>query len=401
MGPYTVGHTYAHGGPYEVCVKILYFGGCEARKCRIIEIGRPDSCRADFERIPVTANSVLSASFRALPWHNNDKKPARICWTFGDNTDTCIYYGQDYNGPYVVNHTYQHQGQYEVCVKILYYGGCEARKCKVVGIPNNNTCSVNIFEITPAINSLPRAFYASVSSGPNQPVYRICWYFGDGTDTCIMATSSAPPSLVIHHNYPGPGVYHICVKVFFIGGCIAEDCNEVIIRGPNDLCGGYMTDSLIGPRTYKFKGFSIHNPNDPVESYHWTFGDGTAASGPEVNHTYNTGGDFRVCLTILTHSGCETRICKTIRVAGSGQSGLVLSPNPVLNMLHALFYSTHAETVTIKIVNANGIVVRNYTRNVIIGANNWDFDVANLLPGIYLFSVQSPNQAASAMFIKQ
>jgi hypothetical protein len=91
-GQYVVAHNYQHTGLYEVCVKILYFGGCEARKCKPVQIGeRPDSCRADFERILTNANP-LRVYFRALPWHNNNKKPARICWQFGDGQDTCINY---------------------------------------------------------------------------------------------------------------------------------------------------------------------------------------------------------------------------------------------------------------------------------------------------------------------
>jgi hypothetical protein len=400
-GPYAIYHEYAQPGSYTVCVNILYDGGCEAHSCHTLQTGVPDSCSADFERIPTTSTNVLSTSFRALPWNNHNKKPSQICWTFGDGSDTCINYGQDYSGAYVINHNYQQAGQYEVCVKIRYYGGCEARKCKLVNIPNENACTVNIFEITPSINSLLRSFYASVVSAPNHPVSQICWTFGDGTDTCIVATSSNPPDLAIHHTYPGPGVYRICVRVVFQGGCVAENCHEIVIRNPNDICGGYMTDSLIAPRAFKFKGFSIHSPADAVISYHWSFGDGTIAIGQEVTHTYNTGGEFRVCLTILTQMGCETRICNTVRVVGSNQTGLVLSPNPVVNTLHALFYSNMTETVTIKIINSNGVAVRAYTRNAIIGANNWDFDLSTLLTGVYLFSIQSPNQQASALFLKQ
>jgi len=105
-GTYGVYHLYSQPGAYNVCVNILYDGGCEAQNCHTIQTGEADSCNADFERIPInTTNNPLSAYFRALPWHNHDKKPARICWTFGDNRDTCINYGQDYMGPYIVGHT--------------------------------------------------------------------------------------------------------------------------------------------------------------------------------------------------------------------------------------------------------------------------------------------------------
>lgn len=405
-GAYVVGHTYQHSGLYEVCVNILYFGGCEARKCHPVQIGeRPDTCRADFERLPLTTtNNPLNIVFKALPWHNNNKKPQRICWRFGDGRDTCIDYTSSYTGPYTVAHRYTAPGTYEVCVNILYFGGCEARKCHPVIVPPvvQPICGVRLFEITPSITSLVRGFFASPSSTPPQRPVRVCWYFGDGDDTCIMINPQNPlPNLFIRHTYPAPGVYRACVRLRFEGGCEAIDCREVMIRSASNVCGGFMTDSLIAPRTYRFKGYAIHNPNDQVLSYRWTFGDGTSALGREVTHTYSQGGDYEVCLFIRTQLGCETRICKTVRVPGNNQPALQLSPNPVINILHVQFFSTHTETVNVRILNANGVVIRSYLRNVTVGPNNWDLDLSLLLPGIYSFVVQSPNQLASAIFLKQ
>jgi PKD repeat protein len=401
-GLYTVGHRYNEPGNYVVCVKINYFGGCEARKCEPVQIGRPDSCRADFERIPTTASSPLLVGFRALPWHNNDKKPQKICWRFGDGSDTCINYPATYTGPYTIAHRYLQPGQYEVCVKINYYGGCEAYKCKPVAVPGpNDNCQVNLLEITPSITSLVRGFFATASSVPERRPVRICWNFGDGSDTCWQLDPSQPlPPFLIRHTYPAPGVYTACVSVLFAGGCRATDCKEVVIRPVNDICGGFMTDSLTGPRTFKFKGFSIHNPGDEAIGYRWTFGDGTAAVGREVTHTYAVAGNYEVCLTIQTRLGCETRICKTVHVPGNNIPALVLTPNPVHTVLTAAFLSTHTETVTIKILNGTGTPVRTFTRNANVGSNTWTFDLTTLMPGVYSFVVQSPNQLASAIFIK-
>jgi PKD repeat protein len=402
-GIYGVRYRYNQPGLYEVCVKIEYYGGCEARKCRNIQIGRPDSCRADFERLPLTPASPLVVGFKALPWHNNNKKPQRICWRFGDGEDTCINYPENYTGQYVVTHRYQQPGEYEVCVKIDFYGGCDARKCRQVVVPPPPVhCSVRLFEITPSITSLVRGFLAVPHSNPPRRPVRICWYFGDGEDTCIVIDPQQPlPNFVIRHTYPGPGVYRACVRVRFEGGCVAEDCKEVIIRSNSNVCGGFMIDSLVGPRTFKFKGFSIHVPNDEVIGYRWTFGDGSTATGREVTHTYQHGGNYEVCLFIRTRLGCETKVCRTVRVPGNNQPALNLSPNPVINILHAAFFSTHTETVTIRILNNNGTQVRSYVRSATVGPNNWNFDVSNLLPGMYSFVLQSPNQLASAIFIKQ
>jgi hypothetical protein len=230
---------------------------------------------------------------------------------------------------------------------------------------------------------------------------RACWYFGDGTDTCIQINSGILiPQLFIRHTYPAPGVYRACVKILFEGGCIASDCDEVVIRPTTNVCGGFMTDSLLSPRTFRFKAFAIHNPDDPVVGYRWTFGDGSAASGREVTHQYNAPGTFEVCLTIKTQRGCITRICKPLHVPGNTQVALQITPNPVLNTMHALFYSTHTEPAVVKVVNSSGVVVRSWTRNASQGATNWDFDVSTLGAGAYTLYVQSPNQLASQLFIK-
>ena len=401
-GLYGVRHEYEHPGQYEVCIKIIYYGGCEAKKCKVLLIGEQIRCKADFERIPISSvNNPLNVAFKAIPWHTENKKPKEICWKFGDGRDTCIQYGEDYAGPYVVSHRYDRPGNYEVCVKIIYFGGCEAKKCEVVKVESPGECRVKLFQLTPSITSLVRGFIASPWSSENKRPVRVCWYFGDGTDTCIQLNSGISlTQLFIRHTYPAPGKYRACVKILFEGGCIASDCDEVIIRPTTNACGGYMTDSLISPRTFKFRAFAIHNPDDPVVGYRWTFGDGSTATGREVTHRYNVPGTYEVCLTIKTQRGCETRICKPLHVPGNIQVALQITPNPVINTMHLLFYSTHVEPVIIKVVNGYGVAVRSWSRNATQGANNWDLDVSTLAAGAYTLYVQSPNQLSSQLFIK-
>jgi PKD repeat protein len=399
QGPYTVNHTYASPGQYNVCVKIYYVGGCEATKCREVQVGTNHTCTADYEVAPVSS-SILTKHFTAIPWHSNQNKPIYICWQFGDGTDTCIQYSNTYTGPYTVNHTYASPGQYNVCVKIVYAGGCMATKCRIVNV--GESCHAQIFQITSSNTALTRGFHVVASSNPPRPIHSICWRFGDGTDTCLVATNSSPPPNTITHTFPGPGVYHTCVRVTFAGGCVAEKCIEVVIRNANGICGGYFTDSLSAPRTVYFHGQSIHSPGDAVLTYKWIFGDGAIAFGQNAVHTYAQNGIYTACLLINTSRGCETRICKKIVLGTSSNTPVLqLSPNPVINILHAVFYSTHTETVTIKITNSMGVVVRTYTRNASVGLNVWDFDLSTLPSGVYSFVVQSPNQMASAIFIKQ
>src|SRR5438045_2987399 len=188
-GVYAVSHRYDQPGHYEVCIKIAYYGGCGAYKCKPIVVTRPDECRADFERITIntTANPLL-VYFKALPWNNNNKKPKIICWNFGDGRDTCIIYTESYTGTYAVSHRYTQPGQYEVCIKITYYGGCEAYKCKQVQIGEVAQCKADFerIPISTTNNPLNVAFRAISSHINNKNPKEICWKFGDGRDTCIQ-----------------------------------------------------------------------------------------------------------------------------------------------------------------------------------------------------------------------
>jgi len=398
---YAINHYYSKTGQYNVCIRVQYQGGCVSEYCRVINVPG-DLCKVDYTMAPVTA-SPLSRRFTAQPWHVQQKKPVRVCWDFGDGSTECKLYQASYSEPYAVNHAYAKAGQYNVCVSILYDGGCESKKCKIITIespPPADSCFVDVFEVATNSNNLERHFYAS--SMQDRRLEKICWIFGDGKDTCLSVSSPlTPQSLVVSHRYPAPGVYPICVKVKYANGCEAHKCREVVIRSATNICGGYIIDSLVDRRTFAFKGFTIQNQNDRVVTWRWTFGDGGSSNDRNVNHTYKTAGKFEVCLYIKTELGCETRICKYVTVQGENKPILQLAPNPVITTLHAVFLSIIQEPVTINIYNANGILIKTYTRIAIKGTNTWEFDVAALPTGIYSVIIFSPHQLANAIFFKR
>src|SRR5574338_1208442 len=98
VNPY---HSYSQPGTYEVCLRLLKMVTIQGTTndslvlissvCKTIAITAPDSCSANFETLSSNASS-LGKYFLAIPWHNNKKSPVKICWSFGDNRDTCINY---------------------------------------------------------------------------------------------------------------------------------------------------------------------------------------------------------------------------------------------------------------------------------------------------------------------
>jgi len=55
----------------------------------------------------------------------------------------------------------------------------------------------------------------------------------------------------------------------------------------------------------------------PAIAYHWDFGDGTSADGPNVSHTYTRAAEFNIQLTVDGVEGVPTRQSSTIRVTGN------------------------------------------------------------------------------------
>lgn len=62
----------------------------------------------------------------------------------------------------------------------------------------------------------------------------------------------------------------------------------------------------------------------------WAFGDGTAATGTEVVHTYTSEGSYDVTLTVRTAEGClsDTIMDNAVVVAGLVSGAITATPNP-------------------------------------------------------------------------
>ncbi len=398
-------HHYAAAGNYNVCVKIKYQGGCEATTCRSVAVAPPassvDSCKAEFIWDPVTS-TPMGRKFTALPWSINQKKVVKVCWIFGNGKDTCITYPANHTGPYTVSYVYPHQGSFNVCVKIYYDGGCMAQKCKiiVIGQPPIDSCFVAVNEIMQTASTLHRTFFAATSH--TRRPEKIKWTFGDGKDTTILLPNPVTPhSLTISHLFTHPGSYNVCAKVWYEGGCIREHCRSVYIHGTNIPCTPRFIDSTVAPRTKLFVASATIAPNDSVISYKWSFGDGTSATGRQVVKMYNRGGLFEVCVVMRTKMGCEKRVCRHIAIHGPNLSTLHLSPNPVISTVNVMFQSNANQTVSVRIYNAMGIMVKSYTQTAVHGLNHWAYNVGLLVPGAYSVVVQSSSQFATAIFFKR
>jgi PKD repeat protein len=71
------------------------------------------------------------------------------------------------------------------------------------------------------------------------------------------------------------------------------------------------------PLPVHFSGTRSYDEDGSISSYRWDFGDGTSATGTQVDHTYNRSGDYRATLTVTDNQGKSGTAAITIRVDNS------------------------------------------------------------------------------------
>ena len=107
------------------------------------------------------------------------------------------------------------------------------------------------------------------------------------------------------------------------GATFSYTFNSPGIYGYHDTQDGGQTGTVVvdgppvaaatGPPTAKrgepvtFDGSASSDPDgDAITSYQWTFGDGTTASGAQVQHAFTTAGHYDVVLTVSDSTGSGT-----------------------------------------------------------------------------------------------
>lgn len=143
------------------------------------------------------------------------------------------------------------------------------------------------------------------------------WILGDGS----QSTGDT-----LQYTYQQPGDYFIQLAVRGSFGC--RDTSRKIIT-VFDRCEASFTFSQTQARTLQLVG----SPQGFSSLFHsWSFGDGAFSPGAQVSHTYATGDEYLVCLSIFdTAYNCFDLVCDTIFVGDSSNCRTDFSTTPLSN----------------------------------------------------------------------
>src|SRR6267378_1207092 len=277
-------NTYATGGTYTVTLTVTDNLGATNSASKSVTVG-------PVNQPPVAAFtqncSGLACSFTSTS-SDPDGSIASYSWTFGDGATATL------QNP---SNTYATGGTYTVTLTVTDNLGATNSASKSVTVGPVNQPPVAAF--TQNCSGLACSF-TSTSSDPDGSIASYSWTFGDGATATLQNPSNT---------YATGGTYTVALTVTDNQGATNTTSKSVTVNRP-PVANFTSSCSLLA---CSFTSTSS-DPDGPIASYSWTFGDGATAALQNPSHTYATGGTYTVTLTVTDNQGATNATSKSVTV---------------------------------------------------------------------------------------
>jgi len=332
-------------GEHTIC-HIVVGENCMDTLCQnvVYPIDSLEGCQAFFEWT-VAPNNPNALIF-------NDAS-----YTESPNVSYAYYYNNQLLGTTPnVDYNFGTAGSYVICLTITT-GTCNDTYCATVyvpGIENPGDCNPQ-FEwdvVTEPVNGVAQVNFYALGDNPGFGQTENYWYIGNN-----LVLSGA----VVEAELEVPGVYSVChVVVNNATNCIDSLCLEVVLPGDTtNGCEAAFEASVSANNPLRMVFANTSYTNDSPVSYSWTFGDGTAATSMNAEHTYDVPGYYTVCLAIATPT-CSDIICQDIYVPGEAGTdlslgGLVFAGNYNADLGSARLFSLDPVSMAVELIQTTPI----------------------------------------------
>ena len=296
-------HTYQQAGTYVVTLTIGALGTtCYNSTSMTITVwGNNIGCQANFIAFP---DSMMMNMYYFI--NQSTGNIQTYSWDFGDGTTS---------SQMSPTHTYNSPGAYNVCLTVQGDSSCFDTYCQTIWVQTGGDCQA-AFNIIADSNAMNSFYFINQSIGNNITTYT--WNFNDGTPPVTIVPPNNPN---VHHTFPGPGYYMVCLTIHDDNNtCFDTDCDTLIIGTPPTCVANFyfFPDSANLPTMYYFGDLSLGN----INSWAWNFGDpasgaNNTSSFQSASHNFSGPGTYTVCLTVTgTDSLCHDTFCATVVVYG-------------------------------------------------------------------------------------
>ena len=189
-------------------------------------------------------------------------------------------------------------------------GGGSAYGVALVGDGTPPANARPVARITGSCTNLSCPLSGSTSSDSDGMIVGYEWDFGEGSP----ASGPSPG-----HTYSAPGTYTVRLTVTDDDGATGTATQVVAVDDgappPNQDPVARITGSctnLVCP----LRG-DTSSDDGTIESYAWSFGDGSTATGPNPGHTYSTAGTYPVTLTVTDDDGASDTDSLSVTVSAA------------------------------------------------------------------------------------
>ncbi len=258
---------------------------------------------ASFTAAPNPVKLPRAVAFDASASADPEGGALAYAWDFGDGaTGTGATASRAYAAP----------GLYTVALTVTDpYGNVSLPATRVVTVLPPNVPPVAAIALTPQAADVPATFTlnGSGSSDPDGALVSYAWSFSDG---------STAAGAVVGKTFADPGLYTATLTVTDDDGATATATTQIraTVNGTLPPIAAFGTDLSGGfaPLTLDFDGGASYDLDGSVAGYAWDFGDGNAATGEGVTHTYRTPGTYVARLTVTDDRGVSGSTTRTITV---------------------------------------------------------------------------------------
>lgn len=228
----------------------------------------------------------------------------RYEWGWGDGTGVTT---KNPDEPQTA-HDYAQGGTYTVTLTVIWQDGTGDSVQKEVTVQRQSPEAA----ITANTDGLTVTATASSSSDPQGDIAEYSWNWGDGTvDVTTDATAQ--------HTYDVEGTFTISVSVVDAQG--NTDLAETTIAVANRPPEAALSVSSSGLEVTATASGST-DPDGNIQRFEWQMGDGTnfftPAEDPTIQHTYDSGGAYDMCVTVQDHFGQTDTTCRSVNVQEPG-----------------------------------------------------------------------------------
>jgi PKD repeat protein len=314
-----VNHQFPNQGDYTVRLRVEdqdSFAEC-TRVVRVSDIAPIVRGAAAF----TPANLIEGTAVRFTAGETAPGSPADpltdLQWNFGDGT---VINGLNRNP----EHVYANNGTYNVCLTVSDEDSQAPPLCFDVVIRDlspepafggdtfGDEGSAANFDAT-----------NTVAGGNADPLTRLVWNFGDGTAEVTVNNPAAAGSRAVRHTFAASGTFQVTLTAFDedSSASVSHDFIVYDVQPTARARVSYVNPEQVGfegvPLTLDASASTAGSPTDPIATYRWTFGDGSAGvetAVPTVQHTWPNEGAYPASVTVVDSDGSESSVALQVNI---------------------------------------------------------------------------------------